>query len=99
MIYMVILQTIIRLFGYERVYLPLYKVADTPFHIQGDDMSPETHDIEPRINKYIQPLISMGQKHIAANTKFWASVGILLTQRQYGETTLSQHFVLLRYAT
>ena len=21
---------------YERVYLPLYKVADTPFHIQGD---------------------------------------------------------------
>ena len=24
--------------GYERVYLPLYKVADTPFHIQGDDV-------------------------------------------------------------
>ena len=24
--------------GYERVYLPLCKVADTPFHIQGDDM-------------------------------------------------------------
>ena len=23
--------------GYERVYLPLHKVADTPFHIQGDD--------------------------------------------------------------
>ena len=22
--------------GYERVYLPLYKVADTPFHIRGD---------------------------------------------------------------
>ena len=22
--------------GYERVYLPLGKVADTPFHIQGD---------------------------------------------------------------
>ena len=22
--------------GYERVYLPLCKVADTPFHIQGD---------------------------------------------------------------
>ena len=21
--------------GYERVYLPLHKVADTPFHIQG----------------------------------------------------------------
>ena len=24
--------------GYERVYLPLDKVADTPFHIQGDDL-------------------------------------------------------------
>ena len=23
---------------YGRVYLPLFKVADTPFHIQGDDM-------------------------------------------------------------
>ena len=28
---------IIRPLGYERVYLPLHKVADTPFHIQGDD--------------------------------------------------------------
>ena len=27
-----------RPFGYERVYLSLYKVADTPFNIQGDDM-------------------------------------------------------------
>ena len=25
--------------GYERVYLPLCKVADTPFHIRGDDLS------------------------------------------------------------
>ena len=24
---------------YERVYMSLYKVADTPFHIQGDDFS------------------------------------------------------------
>ena len=24
--------------GYERVYLPLFQVADTPFHIQGDDI-------------------------------------------------------------
>ena len=24
--------------GYERVYLPLCKVADTPFHIQRDDI-------------------------------------------------------------
>ena len=29
----------IRPLGYERVYLPLRKVADTPFHSQGDEMS------------------------------------------------------------
>ena len=28
----------IRPLGYERVYLPLCKMADTPFHIQGDDL-------------------------------------------------------------
>ena len=28
----------IRRLGYERVYLPLWKVADTPFHIQGGDI-------------------------------------------------------------
>ena len=27
-----------RLLGYERVYLPLCKCADTPFHIHGDQM-------------------------------------------------------------
>ena len=25
-----------RLLGYKRVYTPLYKVANTPFHIQGN---------------------------------------------------------------
>ena len=29
-------QSTCRVLGYERVYLPLCKVADTPFHIQGD---------------------------------------------------------------
>ena len=29
---------ITRPLGYERVYLPLYKGADTPFHIQGDEL-------------------------------------------------------------
>ena len=24
--------------GYDRAYLPLYKVADTAFHIQGDEI-------------------------------------------------------------
>ena len=27
--------------GYERVYLPLHKVADTPFHIQGTTKLPD----------------------------------------------------------
>ena len=31
-------QETIRPLGYERVYLPLYKVADTPFHTQWDDI-------------------------------------------------------------
>ena len=26
-------------FGYEKVYLPLCEVADTPFHIQWDELS------------------------------------------------------------
>ena len=25
--------------GYERIYLPLFKVTDTPFHIQGDEVT------------------------------------------------------------
>ena len=31
-----------RLFGYERVYLPLYKVTDTPFHSQRDKKTEDT---------------------------------------------------------
>ena len=31
-------KAICRPLGYERVYLPLCKVADTSFHIQGDDV-------------------------------------------------------------
>ena len=34
------LQATNRPLGYERVYLPLCKVADTPFHIQGDEIFP-----------------------------------------------------------
>ena len=29
--------------GYKRLYLPLYKVADTPFHIQGDGLRSQQH--------------------------------------------------------
>ena len=32
-------ETTIRPLGYERVYLQLFNVADTPFHIQGDELS------------------------------------------------------------
>ena len=34
---------IIRHLGYERVYLPLCKVADTPFHIQGVEFVRNSH--------------------------------------------------------
>ena len=34
----VIIKAIFCPFGNERVYLPLCKVADTPLHIQGDDL-------------------------------------------------------------
>ena len=27
-----------RLLGYEKVYLSLHKVADTPFHVHGDEV-------------------------------------------------------------
>ena len=30
---------IYRPLGHERVFLPLCKVADTPFHIQGDNIT------------------------------------------------------------
>ena len=33
-----LIRMIYRPLRYERVYLPLCKVADTPFHIQGDDI-------------------------------------------------------------
>ena len=36
------IQRIYRPLGYERVDLSLYKLADTPFHIQGDDISFKT---------------------------------------------------------
>ena len=35
----------IRPLGYERVYLPLRKVADTPFHIQGDELFKDSSHI------------------------------------------------------
>ena len=31
-------KTVYRLFGHERVYLPLCNVAETPFHTQGDQV-------------------------------------------------------------
>ena len=35
-------------FGIERVYLPLYKVADTPFPFQGDDIRVTEEEQYPR---------------------------------------------------
>ena len=46
----------VRPLGYERVYLPLCQVADTPFHIQGDAWVC-TLARDPQTNK---PVISGG---------------------------------------
>ena len=46
---------ILRPLGYERVYLPLYKVADTPFYIQRDDLLSSNscrHDVTYRARHY-----------------------------------------------
>ena len=37
--------------GYERVYVPLYKLAGTPFHIQGDEIFQSTSG-EQRLVQY-----------------------------------------------
>ena len=42
-----ILLSILHPLGYERVDLPLVKVADTPFHIRGDDI--HVHVCAPEI--------------------------------------------------
>ena len=47
-LYDVIIINTIRPLGYERVYLPLYKVADTPFHIQGDDIYVQSRESSRR---------------------------------------------------
>ena len=36
--HVIVIVSIYRFLGYERVYLPLCEVADTPFHIQGDEL-------------------------------------------------------------
>ena len=40
--------------GYERVYLPLYKVVDTPFHRQGDDDLWRVLQYRARLGKIFQ---------------------------------------------
>ena len=55
---------IFRHLGYERVYQPLYKVADTPYHIQGEDLSSDKkriiqyHPRKDRVFPYIDSMLS-----------------------------------------
>ena len=49
------LEHTLRPLGYERVYLPLYKVADKPYHIQGDVSSPDDSDLGAQRNISIPP--------------------------------------------
>ena len=44
-----------RLPGYERIYLPLFKVADTPFHFQGDELYVTNIHLSNRIIGQIKP--------------------------------------------
>ena len=37
LIFMIQMKEIFRHLAYDRVHLPLYKVLDTPFHIQADE--------------------------------------------------------------
>ena len=60
---------IYRPLGYERVYLPLYKVADTPFHIQGDEM-------------LYKCLVFAGQADFLSNIVHLFNVGSMLGQRR-----------------
>ena len=42
-----------RYIGYERVYLTLREVADTPFHIQGDDVLYKKNSIAKYSSVYV----------------------------------------------
>ena len=44
--------------GYKRMYLPLCEMADTPFHIQGDDIYDRSHSnmsVHSLIGQVIRP--------------------------------------------
>ena len=53
--------------GYEKVYLPLYKVADTPFHIQGEDIYYKPHPASdiPHVEKVNVLYVSLKMKQTA----------------------------------
>ena len=80
---------------YERVYLPLYKVADTPFHILGDDIYPSHHSKRPR------SVVCGSVRGLAfKNAVRSANVGLMLVQRLRHwpniKPTLAELFVFCR---
>ena len=68
--------------GYERVYLPLGKVTDTPFHIQGDEVSRTTLSYKVkrqyRVTTYFKnkPLLPFGLAH--SSTRAWFYINNVL---------------------
>ena len=50
--------------GYERVYLPLYKVAVTPFHIQGEGISVSDPERGGGGHMDPYPLLKLTKHHI-----------------------------------
>ena len=68
MVYLTIfLINTLRPLGYERVYLTLSKVADTPFHIQGDDLvwrlAKEVHHHTREVWIYVGPVMYTVVQH------------------------------------
>ena len=62
---------VICLFEYERMYLPLYKVSNTPFRIQGNGMSLDSYHIYVFINGACQIYLSETTVILTTTTLLW----------------------------
>ena len=75
---------VIRPLGYEKVYLPLYKVADSPFHIQGDGiMALLTFLLTLSVRAASKMIVYCCVSHLSqrTNTKRWRIVVSMLAHR------------------
>ena len=77
---------------YERVYLPLCQVADTPFPIQVDDLL-----LVRLLIGHMRFILSRTGKYNPVNKGCWTNVGLMLDQRRRRwvniKPTLGEHAV------